>query len=391
MNINNYSTQRSPLGDLIHNATLMNLHKTPKFVNFMTSKGYALSYRGDSNRASNILKAIDLFEEKYGENVDLHWKRIGHNDYAPVFKVLYPKFNITNSEGRSHEIRDLYVLHQFHYSEYNTFSVKRPQGGRISKTVEEIVSSYQQSHLSGHSDWLNNPFESSTFCIGNETDVSMMLAEFATELDWDRLELYLFCVDSMVVWESLEGVPYRYIKGIKNSTSSSVNSYNTLQADKIVKEIINKKIPLDVDFYVKENRYRIAPNRRASDFVKKIVLDKITADNQKTILVTIDPNNPTAYLAMDKKTVSNYMEVIAGEEYTIFRGKKIYPKVIKQKQKEKETVSIEDYIIYPKFLEYVCRELEYKIYEKAVANSATRYLSASSDVNRSVASDTVSL
>jgi hypothetical protein len=391
MNINNHYRLNRPLPDLIRNATLMGYHKSPKFIEFLVNKGYTFSGIQDENKVSNLLRAIALFEEKYGDNVDLQWIKDGNRNYAPVFKVVYPKFNITNSQGQSHQIRDLFVLHRFSYSSFGTFTIKRPEGGRLSKTVEEIVSHYQQSHLTRHSEWIKDPFHATDFCLGNDTDVSRMLAEFEAELDWDRLELYLYCVDSMVTWESLEGVPFRYISSISNSTSTSVSGFDSNYADRIIRQILNTKIPLDVDFYVKDNRYKIATNRRASDFIKKIVLDTLTVSGYKRILVTVHPSDCQKYLAMGTTAISNSMEVEAKDQYTIFRGKKVYAKVIKEKQEKEKQVSIEDYIIYPKFLDYVCRELEYKIYEKAVANSAARYISAISDANRSVASDTVSL
>lgn len=391
MNITNYISSGDHLVNLIHNATLMGYHKSPKFIKFLVENDFVFGGVDCDNKLNNLIRAIDLFEEKYEDKVELHWIRKGHKIYAPVFKVLYPKFNIINSEGKSHEIRDLFVLHEFYYSSFGSFTIHRPEGGRLSKTVEEIVSGYQQSHLSSHSEWLFSPFDATSFCLGNSTDVAMMLAEFEAELDWDRLELYLYCVDSMVPWESLEGVPYRYISSIKNSTSPSVGSYDTRNAERIVQRILSNKIPLDVDFYVKDSRYRIATNKRASNFIKKVVLERLEISAYKNILVTVDPNNSQRYLAMGTTSISKAMEIISKEHYTIFRGKKVYPRIIKEKQEKEKQVSIEDYIIYPKFLEHVCRELEYKIYEKAVANSAARYLSTISDANRSVASDTVSL
>ena len=391
MNITNYISSGEHLLNLIHNATLMGCHKSPKFIQFLVKNDFVFRGVDCDNKLNNLIRAIDLFEEKYEDKVELHWIRKGFNNYAPVFKVLYPKFNIINSEGKSHEIRDLFVLHEFYYSSFGSFTIHRPEGGRLSKTVEEVVSGYQQSHLTSHSEWLSSPLDATSFCLGNSTDVAMMLAEFEAELDWDRLELYLYCVDSMISWESLEGVPYRYISSIKNSTSPSVGSYDTRNAERIVQRILSNKIPLDVDFYVKDSRYRIATNKRASNFIKEVVLERLEISAYKNILVTVDPNNCQRYLAMGTTSISKGMEIINKEHYTIFRGKKVYPRVIKEKQEKEKQVSIEDYIIYPKFLEHVCRELEYKIYEKAVANSAARYLSTISDANRSVASDTVSL
>ena len=84
-------------------------------------------------------------------------------------------------------------------------------------------------------------------------------------------------------------------------------------------------------------------------------------------------------------------KITATEEYTIFRGRKIYPKIIKEDRRSQKPISIEEYIVYPKFLENVIRKLESRIYEKAVVKSTTRLYHTISNASRGVTSDTVSV
>ena len=84
-------------------------------------------------------------------------------------------------------------------------------------------------------------------------------------------------------------------------------------------------------------------------------------------------------------------KITATEEYTIFRGRKIYPKIVKEDRRNEVPISIEDYIVYPKFLENVIRKLESRIYEKAVVKSATRIHNSSSNAHRGFTPDTVSV
>jgi hypothetical protein len=86
---------------------------------------------------------------------------------------------------------------------------------------------------------------------------------------------------------------------------------------------------------------------------------------------------------------TNLNRIVATEEYTIFRGRKIYPKIIKEDRRNQKPISIEDYIVYPNFLENVIRKLESRIYEKAVIKSTTAIQNTSSNANRSTASNPV--
>jgi hypothetical protein len=388
----------SDMSLILHNATLMGQHKNKKFLSKLIDDKH-LSFEGVSNSSdfskikSDFFAILDLFEAKYKDQGDLDFYFDGAREqFTPYFKVLYPKFTITNSQGKTHEIRDLFVFHNFKWSN-NAIHPYKLEGGRFSKTKLEVLSGYQQSHLGSHGSWLNTPFYCSYFCVGGDTDVSRMLAEFSVEMDIDRYELFLFCVDSMITWESLEGVPFIRMENIKNADSYRVTSISSRMVERVVNTILSDKITLDVDFYISGGMYRIHPNTRASNFIKDVILRYFSFSDYKTLLVSKVPNTYNHYLAMkaENAATSNTIEIVAKEEYTIFRGKKIYPKIIKEDARLLKPVSIEDHIVYPNFLENVIRKLESRIYEKAVVKSATKLYHTSNNAQRSVVSDTVSL
>lgn len=382
-----------PFKDFLNNATLMGLHKNKKFLGRLFDKNLISIPGSLPNHIDKVkedfFKILDLFEEKYKDQADLgfHFDR---DLYIPYFKVLYPKFTISNSEGRTHQIRDLFVFHSFKYSNDSVHPYKL-EGGRFSKTEQEIISNYQQSHLGSCGQWTTNPFYCSNFCIGSNTDVSLMMAEFEVEMDFDRYELFLFCVDSMITWESLEGVPYIKMEVIEKAGSDRVTSSKENYENQVITHILAEKLPLDVDFYVSEGVYKIHPNLRASEFIKEIVLKLFTFDVAKTILVTKTPNTFNTYLQMKAEgaVAKELNKLVATEDYTIFRGRKIFAKIVKEDKRNEVPVSIDDYIVYPKFLENVLRKLEHRIYEKAVVKSATQIHNSSNNAYRGVASDSV--
>jgi len=389
-----------PFKDFLNNATLMGFHKKKWFLSYLFDKRKitisGLVGQGQSHRnkvKQDFFKILDLFEEKYKGQADLGFHKDKDSQcYIPYFKVLYPQFIISNSQGRTHEIKDLFVFHSFRYSNGSVHPYKL-EGGRFSKTDLEVSSGYQQSHLGSHGNWKTTPFYCSKFCVGSDTDVSLMLAEFEVEMDFDRYELFLFCVDSMITWESLEGVPYIRMENVKNANSNRVTSTQDRYENQVIDQIIKDKIPLDVDFYVSDGVYKMHPNLRASEFIKGIVLKLFTFEIAKTILVTRTQNTFDTYLQMrpESAVVKQINELVATEDYTIFRGRKIYAKIVKEDKRNDTPISIEDYIVYPKFLENVLRKLESRIYEKAVVKSAIAIQNTSNNANRGVTSDTVSV
>jgi hypothetical protein len=396
----NHTTSKKYTKNILNNATLLGIHKNKKFLEKLFDKeiiqikdAINLTSVEKSLFKSQFFRILDLFEEKYKGEADLGFHyNLGTGYFIPYFRVLYPKFTITNSQGKIHEIRDLFVFHSFKWTNgfihpYNL------EGGRFSKTDLEITSGYQQSHLTSHSNWEKEPFYCSKFCVGHETDVSLMMAEFEVEMDYDRYELFLFCVDSMITWESLEGVPYIKMEVVKNADSTRVTSSQNTYENTIIKHIMNEKILLDVDFYIADGLYKIHPNLKASDFIKKIVLKCMPFDKAKTILVSKVPNTFDNYLEMKTEghVAIDFNRLVTTEDYTIFRGRKIYAKVVKEDRRKKVPISIEDYIVYPKFLKNVLRKLESRIYEKAVVESTTKIYNSSSDAHRSVKSDTISV
>jgi hypothetical protein len=383
-------------GKIVHNAMLMNTHKDKDFLQFLFDKGrlHFERHNNPSQKAINeFYKLLDLFEAKYKGFYDLGFTYDGL-DFYPYFKVLYPEFTITNSHGDSHKIKDLVVIHQVAYNPNNGGHIytKHPMGGRLSKTKLEIAAQYQQSHLSGHSEWNKNPFYVSSFCVGGDTDVSRMIAEFEVEMDWDRYELYLFCVDSMITWESLEGVPYRKMRDIKNALNNKVTSANQNQVNTLVDRIIKDKMPLNLDFYIDKGLYRIRPNEKADEFVKNLVLQWFDFNKYKFILVSRVPNTFNEFLQMKaEQATEQQFNITVPNQYTLFRGKKVFAKLIKENTRNEPVVPLQNLIVYPNFLKDVLSQLESRIYSKAVIKSGVKIHNSLNNANRSVSSDTVSV
>lgn len=338
----------------------------------------------NSQLKEELFKFVDIFEDKYKDNWDLHFHKTTEGDFKVIFIVRYPEITITNSEGATHYIKELLVAHPLIWKNDHLYT-GAVRGTRLCKNKYEIKRGYQQSHLPNTSTWLNDPFYFSSFCLGSDTDVVRMLAEFEFEMDWDRYELYLFCIDSMLSWESLEGVPHSKMKDIITAFNQKIADGSwTPQANKIVVQIVKNKVPLDVDFYISENRYKIKTTERTISFIRRII-DQLPLP--EGYLAYRTPNTFDQYVTTTSADPSKAIFTINSKAYLIFRGSILYPRVITQK--EKATVEEKDFIINPYILKNVIRELEFRLYEKTVTKSGIKKHNSLSNANRSVSSDTI--
>lgn len=384
----NILTPLSARENVLNNAYLMGISSTrnwfEKILNLRIGvpESTRINRRQFEKYKNSMLKMFDIYKGHYKEYFDVQIV-----DGTILFKILYPEFTISNSEGRSHLIKDLIVVHSFAYNpvEGHVYPA-RIQGMRLTRTSEEIYTGYKHSHLhsSSSSEYRTAPFSIGTFCIGNETDLSLLEAEFEVMMDYERIELYLFVIDSMVQWESLEGVPYIRMSSIYDENFKTVTNINVAYANRVVQHIEENRLTLDVDFYYAEGRYKIKPNKKASDFIKKIVLEILLPEQYECILTLYSPSLKSFLGLSVEDTVRSAPEVEKQEgeiPFTFFNGVKRYCKAIEmnpEKRKNKRT-PIEDYIIYPEFLNYVTRKLEERLFKKTSTSSAIAYCSAISN------------
>lgn len=376
------------------NAESVGIHRQRPVIEFIFRNYLSFNIYEDDleDCIDQFIEITELFYNKYKANVSLGFRKVDDRTlFEPFFKVIYPEIVITNSNRKSHTIKDLIVVHTFSYSNSKLYPL-RPLGTRGKLTLKEEAAGYLHSHLPSKSDWVDEPLRLGTFCIGNDTDVSRMLAEIeCTEWDINRYELYLFCVDTMMHWESLEGVPHIRMENVDNALSKRVLSFSSSLGDKLVDKILHHKIPLNVDFYVDEGRYKIAVNEKSNLFIKEQILKFIHLD-RRSILVTRVPNKYENYLEMPLNVSREARPKNFTSKYTKFGNTKYYPsRILDAPQKRIVENDLDNFIVYPKFLNYVLRELEYQIYKAAITKSAANLLSQGDNARNGAESDTVSV
>jgi hypothetical protein len=395
------STMRYNLSEeqnLLLNAVKINRHRSRKFLKKAYElKCFAFKDKDDCfiSEDLNIEKffiLLDVFEDKYKENMDLDFYYENGLLY-PYFKVLYPSITITNSESRVHHISDLLVIHKVLWQGHD-FITDHPLGLRLKREGLEIESGYVHSHLpsSNSQNWLSNPFVANRFCLGGSTDVSSMInGEFrCEEIDWARYELYLFCIDSMLSWESLEGVPHIKMEKIKMVLNTVVDSFNLSIGKKIFSYIFKQKIPLDVDFYIDSYLFKIKENEKSNDFLKQIILENF--NEFKGLLVYRIENSYNKFVcAQTKKTLQEKPILINPKFHTYLQGRKLFAKTVNVHPKNFTENEKKEPIVYPNLLKYVFTKLERELYLKTLTKSGINFKNSLDNSPRSVSSNTISV
>lgn len=344
---------------------------------------------------TSLFRLIDIYVDTYGDNVEFSiYYDLDLGSFTPVFIIRYKSFYIKNSNEAKHLIKELLVVQTFTQTEKGFLTPNGISGTRLAKTIPEIVSGYRQSHLTSHSqaNFLQTPLELSKFCLGS-SDISMMISDFQWQdaMDYERFELYLYAVDATVKWESLEGVPHFRIANIGVRRVETINEHH---GNKVVQEIISNKVPLDFDFYIADKFYKIKANKRASEFINKI-LEFTSGITKADILVTFNPFLKVYNRALTLSAIKDYEKNISFsyEEdetpFILFRGQKLQPRILKENGFVE--TKPEDLIVHPKFLEYVIKQLECRIFEKNVALSATKIINSRRNAFRGLTPDQISV
>lgn len=177
---------------------------------------------------------------------------LSENDTDVILDIKFPKFTITNSRKKQHEITDLVVrlVFQVKRKSENPLSDEMTvksylYGRRLTASVGEITSGYAHSHLKGQ--LLRGYGKWGKFCLGSGP-LATMLPEMksSTHMDLDLLELIIIQLNEYVRWESLEGTPYKEFQYI-DKPKNSLNEVNSDIIRDIFKYMI-KEIDSTTDF-----------------------------------------------------------------------------------------------------------------------------------------------
>lgn len=321
---------------------------------------------------------ITVMNRMYDKNWDFHIEPIFENNKLKHFKlgikILFPEIQITNSDNESHTIKNLIVYFNLKKSDYGngSYCPRSIKGTRAKLSFEEWFIGYNHSHLSTYQPTsFSGVYYLQNFCTGNDTEINnVALCINEQGYSEELFELYLYTINTLVAWESIEGVPFvrmNKITPVNNETYKPVtnpietslkNTYDKLNFD---------FSGLILNYHYNDNRYRVKQDSLFSNYVKDIIIRSNDINLIKNYIVK--QINTTMYGYSISETVTNpdFKHYRTKEEpYTVFQGRRIY---FQLEEFSGKIPDINEYKTHPKFLNYVADKLEQQLFYNAVRKS----------------------
>lgn len=413
MQLYNNTLKNEPVHQRFYNsARQMGLTRNKAWLQKMIFKDKIFYYNSDGDRRAiffkrdqeafrdKLFQLIDVFERKYDNNWDIHL------DYDPgvkkfeiSFLVNYEKVTITNSRNQSRELTNLLVILPLAYnSNTQNVYVRQIQGTRITLEEDEWFSGYVHSHLPSINRIENayGVFPVNEFCIGTE-DLSELEIELSVDFDIEKFELMLYTIDSLVSWESLEGVPHKHMQTVvaelvERRLTLSSNDMQTLYS--MLHNYLTDLPSLPFDFVFVNDHYQIKNNTKFNDVIKDAFLNDY---NLKTYVTNVlckrgTDNHFYSHTALENAGTDN-SHILTGIKnemdgqlpFIYIQGKPIHFNI--NFLGTNNRIDIAEYNVYPKFLAYVSEQLESEIYKACVRGSSINKLSNTGDNVRRVSEE----
>ena len=393
MSIKNNLFPGRHVDNYMHSIRAMSLTKNKKWIENMVMAGNICINEGTwSNEwAMDYLfqmnQIIDALEVAHPGNWDMHIEKfspasIDNSGKRRVFElhpvILYPAVKIENSRDESRDIKDLLVkipLKRNTDFEAFNFAVRIVQGTRLHYTYEDFTYNYVHSHLETWSQrgWEDN-LAMRSFCIGSDTEIGEIMLEMeGNGFEEGLFGLYLTMVDTLVHWESVEGGPHCYMRDVVNAQKENQVSHSQGDLGHYYEYFRRNITSFDANFVFNKGRYQIKIDKKLNEFVRNWLMNYRSGEFVEALLVK---EKEGAFYSPKNMSVETPEQLLsdAGRSgqlpYVFVQGRKVTLRVAPHRTEEE--VNINEYNVYPKFLNYVTKQLEQEYYDKAVRSSVIR-------------------
>lgn len=335
---------------------------------FYDESNYEIVDKFDSNINvnSDFIDEIEVFENPDKTVIeDLFKEWYSEVDVLDII-IKYDELTISNSENKTHNIKNLFVKIGFNYDCCIKGDI---EGLRTFLYAIELNNFYRHSHLSSETDG-----KFSRFCLGDDTPLRMLLVEFSNPT-WiiEDLRMFFYCLEEYVRWESLEGGPYRKIKdlGYKKNSSSSARILNNYD---FIKDFFKSLNSFDNLFFINIDSKNVQVNykkillKKMADYIIHLYINKlITYDVLRANVVILDfQDYPLTFFESDFE-INSDIRTLLSKKSTIINFKGIdYTLEIEDisnpsEEQILETIKNKDYYAHPKIGQFAERTITAKI------------------------------
>lgn len=321
------------------------------------------------DRLSSIDRRLNNEESLY------HFKK----DVMEIFKkdnyyiiIHTPHVTITNEQGLSHNIEDIYVkIYLDGYAKSCTLSGNWIEGVRATITMSELMSRYAHSHISG----LCTSF--TLFCLGSGP-ISQSFLVNNDKFDEIEFEILMYHIKVLLETESVSGNPYNYIKNIGGGKDiSPLELDRPIDSDNLslrtlleaMYRIIIHKAPNIIDsirLTVENNRIKVLSTEEFETILRTTILNALNMENRPVILGWFS----SKWLQCYKKSNGSYCY-----DLTSSLGTQLEGKIVLNFKGEDKKFTIKDdpnlgsrntkYYVHPDISKYICSKLSDHLTEEA--------------------------
>lgn len=396
----------SPQDRYVARASMMGITRNKKWLEqfrnklcYMKNKTDYYEFRSEDDVVIyyfQLFEMMDLMQLKYQDNWDI--KVTYHREYRKYcfsFIIMYNRITISNTSGHSRNIRDLYIFLPLAWNNVNKCIYTTIFGGRASLYQDEWISGYLHSHLAklGVITTLSNIFSISEFCIGTE-DLSELVILQKASYSIENFELLLFTIDSMVAWESEEGVPFYRMHQVTDTVSETriflQNHHIEQYFEYMFLSARVKYLDLNkINYVVVDNRFTIKQDASFSEMLLEGLRGNRFSDATHLLCKRGADGHFYSTDGDSRQAKNNFLEMLkespSSIPYFYIQGKKYTFRVFGAKPTSED---ISETIIYPKFLSYATEQLEAILYKNCIRGNAivthysSGYVSGNSEQNQ---------
>lgn len=313
-------------------------------------KGYFFEISNETLR-NNVKDMMETLEAVYPDR----WSFLFEDCCRfPRILIHFPCFQISNSEGYSHTIKDLFVkLYTIIDQSTGKISFENSISGfRTTLTDAELHTGYLHSHLrsadrnyfeSFNTEYISNRW----FCLGSGETLDLLdVMAGADEFDKNLFELFLYTLDGFVKWESLEGGPYIKLRSIQLNSENDRYKYQIrTHIVESAKDILRYDTDLQrkLKYTFSNGNVSVIPDMDFEEVLKIYFLDK----NLMSVFCIYKSRD---YWKVPEKYLNtlDYTE----NEGILFRGYKKSLKLIDTVyQKNRELLDTSNLIIHPRIVQ----------------------------------------
>ena len=314
----------------------------------------------------------DPDDEDYEEEYSKPWTVL-----EGAFLIHFEDFDIVNGRGLKHNITDMFIKLPFR-SDNNEgkFTISAFHGRRMSATKEEIVSHYHHSHLSGRTFKVGSSgWDFNGFCTGSG-DIDLTKSRLRSEYNSGQFKLFLMQLNTFLQWESLGGVPYKYIKDVLSRVDiDKIEFWRITQFYDDLKRayhIEEREVP-QLNFKLQGNYITLKDDKNFDKFLKF----KGEDHNSYYSNNICSRDEKGSYLSFKEITDNMLSQSLASEEdrkqYSFVFKDKLIEFQLKEPKVKKENI---EFLIHPKIKQYVKQQIEQTIQKERFGGYITKELNS---------------